>query len=280
MGWSTRAYAPSEPAPPAPRRRGRRAHRARPHRRGPPRPVARSVRSGDHAPRREPAAALVGASLRHGQSGPRRAVPGDVRRPHLPDHWRRVGGTGPPGGCAHRSCRGLRGRVAGPGDHAPRGHPRLLSHHPPRHHRDHHLRPRPSQRPDRHCHPPTARLARGGVTKVKALDYVLAARASGARESRVLWRHVVPNCLPPLLVQSTLFFATAILSAAYLGFLGLGAQPPTAEWGTMLSKARDFLRVAPHVSIFPGLTIMVTVIGLNLLGDGLRDVLDPRTRVA
>ncbi len=107
-----------------------------------------------------------------------------------------------------------------------------------------------------------------------------AARASGARESRVVWRHVVPNCLPPLLVQSTLFFATAILSAAYLGFLGLGAQPPTAEWGTMLSKARDFLRVAPHVSIFPGLTIMVTVIGLNLLGDGLRDVLDPRMRIA
>ena len=125
-----------------------------------------------------------------------------------------------------------------------------------------------------------ARLTRGAVLKVKALDYVLAARASGARESRVLWRHVVPNCLPPLLVQSTLFFATAILSAAYLGFLGLGAQPPTAEWGTMLSKARDFLRVAPHVSIFPGLTIMVTVIGLNLLGDGLRDVLDPRTRAA
>ena len=125
-----------------------------------------------------------------------------------------------------------------------------------------------------------ARLTRGAVMKVKALDYVLAARASGARESRVLWRHVVPNCLPPLLVQSTLFFATAILSAAYLGFLGLGAQPPTAEWGTMLSKARDFLRVAPHVSIFPGLTIMITVIGLNLLGDGLRDVIDPRTRIA
>ena len=125
-----------------------------------------------------------------------------------------------------------------------------------------------------------ARLMRGAVLKVKSLDYVLAARASGARESRILWRHVVPNCVPPLLVQSTLFFATAILSAAYLGFLGLGAQPPTAEWGTMLSKARDFLRVAPHVSIFPGLTIMVTVVGLNLLGDGLRDVLDPRTGVA
>jgi ABC-type methionine transport system permease subunit len=125
-----------------------------------------------------------------------------------------------------------------------------------------------------------ARLMRGAALKVKSLDYVLAARASGARESRILWRHVVPNCMPPLLVQSTLFFATAILSAAYLGFLGLGAQPPTAEWGTMLSKARDFLRVAAHVSIFPGLTIMVTVVGLNFLGDGLRDVLDPRTSVA
>jgi ABC-type dipeptide/oligopeptide/nickel transport system permease subunit len=125
-----------------------------------------------------------------------------------------------------------------------------------------------------------ARLMRGTVLKVKTLDYVLAARASGAGPARILWRHVLPNCLPPLLVQSTLFFATAILSAAYLGFLGLGAPPPTPEWGTMLSKARDFLRVAPHVSIFPGLTIMVTVLGLNLLGDGLRDVLDPRTRLA
>jgi peptide/nickel transport system permease protein len=122
-----------------------------------------------------------------------------------------------------------------------------------------------------------ARLTRSAVLKVKALDYVAAARASGAPAARILWRHIFPNCLSPLLVQSTLFFATAILSAAYLGFLGLGAQPPTPEWGTMLSKARDFLRVAPHVSIFPGLTIMVTVLGLNLLGDGLRDVLDPRT---
>jgi peptide/nickel transport system permease protein len=124
-----------------------------------------------------------------------------------------------------------------------------------------------------------ARLMRGAVLKVKALDYVAAARAVGLHESRILWRHVLPNCLPPLIVQSTLFFATAILSAAYLGFLGLGAQPPTPEWGTMLSKARDFLRVAPHVSIFPGVTIMVTVLGLNLLGDGLRDVLDPHTHV-
>jgi ABC-type dipeptide/oligopeptide/nickel transport system permease subunit len=106
---------------------------------------------------------------------------------------------------------------------------------------------------------------------------VESARASGAGEWRIVLRHVLPNCLPPLLVQSTLLFATAILSAAYLGFLGLGAQPPTPEWGTMLAKARDFLRTAPHISIFPGLTILVTVLGLNLLGDGLRDVLDPQT---
>jgi peptide/nickel transport system permease protein len=122
-----------------------------------------------------------------------------------------------------------------------------------------------------------ARLTRSAVLRVRALDYVTAARAGGAAGSRILWCHVFPNCLSPLIVQSTLLFATAILSAAYLGFLGLGAQPPTPEWGTMLSKARDFLRVAPHVSIFPGVTIMLTVLGLNLLGDGLRDVLDPRT---
>jgi peptide/nickel transport system permease protein len=122
-----------------------------------------------------------------------------------------------------------------------------------------------------------ARLTRSAVLRVRALDYVTAARAGGAAGGRILWRHVFPNCLSPLIVQSTLLFATAILSAAYLGFLGLGAQPPTPEWGTMLSKARDFLRVAPHVSIFPGVTIMLTVLGLNLLGDGLRDLLDPRT---
>ena len=122
-----------------------------------------------------------------------------------------------------------------------------------------------------------ARLTRAAVLRIKVQHFVEAARASGAGEWRIVARHVLPNCLPPLLVQSTLLFATAILSAAYLGFLGLGAQPPTPEWGTMLAKARDFLRTAPHVSIFPGLTILVTVLGLNLLGDGLRDVLDPQT---
>jgi peptide/nickel transport system permease protein len=122
-----------------------------------------------------------------------------------------------------------------------------------------------------------ARLTRAAVLRVRVQNFVEAARASGAGEWRIVRRHVLPNCLPPLLVQSTLLFATAILSAAYLGFLGLGAQPPTPEWGTMLAKARDFLRTAPHVSIFPGLTILMTVLGLNLLGDGLRDVLDPQT---
>jgi peptide/nickel transport system permease protein len=125
--------------------------------------------------------------------------------------------------------------------------------------------------------PLAARLTRAAMLRVQALSFVEAARASGAGEFRLLRRHVLPNCLPPLLVQSTLMFATAILSAAYLGFLGLGAQSPTPEWGTMLAKARDFLRTAPHISIFPGLTIMLTVLGLNLLGDGLRDVLDPRS---
>lgn len=122
-----------------------------------------------------------------------------------------------------------------------------------------------------------ARLTRAAVLRVSVQNFVESARASGAGEWRIVLRHVLPNCLPPLLVQSTLLFATAILSAAYLGFLGLGAQPPTPEWGTMLAKARDFLRTAPHVSIFPGLTILLTVLGLNLLGDGLRDVLDPQT---
>lgn len=122
-----------------------------------------------------------------------------------------------------------------------------------------------------------ARLTRAAVLRIKAQSFVEAARASGAGEWRLVLRHVLPNCLAPLLVQSTLLFATAILSAAYLGFLGLGAQPPTPEWGTMLARARDFLRTAPHISIFPGLTILLTVLGLNMLGDGLRDALDPQT---
>ncbi len=121
-----------------------------------------------------------------------------------------------------------------------------------------------------------ARLIRASVLKVREELYVDAARAAGAPEWMVLFKHVVPNSLAPVVVQGTLSLASAILSAAYLGFLGLGAQPPTPEWGSMLSKGRDFLRVAPHASIFPGVFIMLTVLSFNLFGDGLRNALDPK----
>jgi len=121
-----------------------------------------------------------------------------------------------------------------------------------------------------------SRLVRGVILKLKGEDYVHAARALGATNFRVLFRHILPNCLSPLLVQATLNIASAILSAAALGYLGLGAQPPTPEWGAMLSKGRLYMRVAPHICVFPGIAIMVTVLAFNLLGDGLRDALDPR----
>jgi peptide/nickel transport system permease protein len=121
-----------------------------------------------------------------------------------------------------------------------------------------------------------SRLVRGLTLKLKGEDYVDAARALGASHSRIILRHILPNCLSPLIVQATLNIASAILSAAVLGFLGLGAEPPTPEWGAMLSSGRLYMRVAPHISIFPGLAIMVTVLAFNLMGDGLRDALDPR----
>lgn len=127
--------------------------------------------------------------------------------------------------------------------------------------------------------PVYARLVRGLVLTIREQQYVEAARALGAHDSRILLRHILPNCLSPLIVQSTLQVASAILSAAALGFLGLGAQPPTPEWGAMLSKGRVYLRVAPHLTAFPGLAIFVTVLGFNLFGDGLRDALDPRMAV-
>lgn len=124
--------------------------------------------------------------------------------------------------------------------------------------------------------PAYARLVRGSVLSLKAREFVAAAKALGHGDAAILGRHILPNCLAPVLVQSTLQIGSAVLSAAALGFLGLGAQPPTPEWGTMLSKGRDFLRVAPHVTTFPGVAIALVVLGFNLLGDGLRDVLDPR----
>jgi peptide/nickel transport system permease protein len=121
-----------------------------------------------------------------------------------------------------------------------------------------------------------ARLIRGEVIRLRAETFVEAARALGLTERRILARHVFPNAVGPVIVQSTLNLAGAILSAAYLGFLGLGAQPPVPEWGAMLSDGRTYLRTAPHVAIYPGLAVMLVVLGFNLFGDGLRDALDPR----
>jgi len=126
--------------------------------------------------------------------------------------------------------------------------------------------------------PQYARLARSSVLGVKNLEYIEAARAVGARVSRILWRHVLPNILAPLLVQATLGVATAELEAAGLSYLGLGARPPSPEWGAMLNDARDYWLSAPWALIFPGVAITTMVLGFNLLGDGLRDALDPTGR--
>lgn len=123
--------------------------------------------------------------------------------------------------------------------------------------------------------PQYARLARSSVLAVKNLEYIEAARAVGAAIPRILWRHVLPNILAPLLVQATLGIATAELEAAGLSYLGLGARPPTPEWGAMLNDARDYWLSAPWALIYPGVAITIMVLGFNLLGDGLRDALDP-----
>ena len=120
-----------------------------------------------------------------------------------------------------------------------------------------------------------ARLVRGLVLKVRELEYVQAARAIGAATPRILLRHVVPATLPALVVQATLGMGGAILSEASLSFLGLGVQPPTPSWGTMLNYGRAHLLDAPHLTVFPGLAIAVLVLGFNFVGDGLRDALDP-----
>lgn len=121
-----------------------------------------------------------------------------------------------------------------------------------------------------------ARVVRASVLSIKEQDYVSAARALGASRLRILFQRILPNALAPLIVQGTLGIATAILDAAALSFLGLGAQPPTAEWGSMLGSERNQVFTAPHLVFFPGFAIMLTVLGFNLLGDGLRDALDPR----
>ena len=123
------------------------------------------------------------------------------------------------------------------------------------------------------------RLTRGQVISVKVEDYVEAARAVGNSPLRIAVRHIMPNILPQLLVQATLTIATAIIAEAALSFLGLGQQPPAPSWGSMLNSAQRFLSNAPWMAIFPGLAIFVTVLSFNLLGDGLRDALDPRSGV-
>ncbi len=126
--------------------------------------------------------------------------------------------------------------------------------------------------------PATARIVRGVVLSLKELDFISASRSLGARDLRILVRHVVPNSLAPLIVQSTFVLGVAILSEAGLSFVGAGTQPPTPSWGNMLADAKRYLFVAPWMSYFPGLFIVFGVLGLNLLGDGLRDAFDPRMR--
>lgn len=123
------------------------------------------------------------------------------------------------------------------------------------------------------------RLVRGVALSVKAQAFVEAARASGAPEVRILTRHILPNCLAPVIVQSTLQVGTAILTAAGLGFLGLGVKPPTPEWGTMLGEGQTYLLSYWFIATFPGLAIFVSVLAFNLLGDGVRDAFDPRMRL-
>ena len=126
--------------------------------------------------------------------------------------------------------------------------------------------------------PNFARLIRGQVLSVRENDFVTAARALGGSDTRVVLQHVLPNCVAPLLVQSSFAISFAILVEAALSFLGLGTQPPTPSWGIMLSQGRGYLEQAPWLGAFPGLAIFLTVLGFNLMGDGLRDALDPRLK--
>jgi len=121
-----------------------------------------------------------------------------------------------------------------------------------------------------------ARLTRASVLTLKGQEFVTAERAIGAESARILFVHILPNALTPLIVAGTLGIGGAVLEAAALSFLGLGAQPPTPEWGQILSESRNYVFTAPHLVFFPGIAIMFTVLGFNLLGDGMRDALDPR----
>ena len=126
--------------------------------------------------------------------------------------------------------------------------------------------------------PHFVRLTRASVISEREKEYVIASRVAGAGTFRLMFKTILPNCLGPLIVQATLAFSAAILDAAALGFLGMGAQPPTPEWGTMLAESREFISRAWWVVTFPGLAILLTVLAINLMGDGLRDALDPKLK--
>lgn len=127
--------------------------------------------------------------------------------------------------------------------------------------------------------PRTARIVRASVLLIREMDYIQAAIATGAGYLRVLFRHILLNSMAPLIVQLTFIFAVSVLAEAVLSFIGVGPPPPTPTWGNIIAEGRNYVREAPWISLFPGIAIGVTVLGLNLLGDGLRDVLDPRMRV-
>lgn len=127
--------------------------------------------------------------------------------------------------------------------------------------------------------PVFARIVRGSTMAVKNLEYIDAVKVLGASDARIIFKHILPNVTSPLIVQASLNIATAILAASGLSFLGLGAQPPTPEWGAMLSDGRNYLFNAPHVAFFPGIAIVVVVLAFNILGDGLRDALDPKMKL-
>ena len=126
--------------------------------------------------------------------------------------------------------------------------------------------------------PTFARMVRASVLSIKKQEYITAAKAVGAPNWMIVWSHVIPNFISPVIVYASLFMANAIMMEAALSFLGLGTQPPTPSWGEMISSGRNFLMSAPHVATIPGLAIMTAVLGFNLLGDGLRDALDPKMK--
>ncbi|MBQ9564321.1 MAG: ABC transporter permease [Synergistaceae bacterium] len=126
--------------------------------------------------------------------------------------------------------------------------------------------------------PTYARIVRGSVLSIRSMEFIEAARAVGSSDLRIILKHILPNSMAPIIVQSTLGVASAILNAAGLSFIGLGIQPPNPEWGAMLSGGRQYIRDFPHMTLYPGLAIMLTILALNFLGDGLRDALDPKLK--